>query len=148
MLLSCVHLFATPWSVQGVLWARILEWVAIPSSRGSSRPWDRTRGSWTAGRLFCRLSHTPRLLFEESLVNSCQILNKAGERGRQGFFTFLLHTRDFCTFHVHNNFKNTFFVKIFLVSVWPKKPKKMLRRNVFFFNDYENEKYENLWHMK
>ena len=27
-------------SVHGVLWARILEWVPEPSSRGSSRPRD------------------------------------------------------------------------------------------------------------
>ena len=29
-------------SVHGILQARILEWVAVPSSRGSSRPRDRT----------------------------------------------------------------------------------------------------------
>ena len=45
--LSRVRLFATPWtvalpgsSVRGVLQARILEWVAVPSSRGSSQPRD------------------------------------------------------------------------------------------------------------
>ena len=32
-------------SVRGILQARIPEWVAIPSSRGSSRPRDRTRVS-------------------------------------------------------------------------------------------------------
>ena len=36
---------ATPWTaahqVQGILQARILEWVAMPSSRGSSRPRDQ-----------------------------------------------------------------------------------------------------------
>ena len=32
-------------SVQGVLQARILEWVAIPSSRGSSQPRDQTHVS-------------------------------------------------------------------------------------------------------
>ena len=35
----------------GILQARILEWVGIPFSRGSSRPRDRTRVSCTAGRL-------------------------------------------------------------------------------------------------
>ena len=47
-LLSCVQLFTTPWtqacqaplSVDGILQARILEWVAIPFSRGSSSPGD------------------------------------------------------------------------------------------------------------
>ena len=29
-------------SVHGILWARILEWVAMTSSRGSSRPRNRT----------------------------------------------------------------------------------------------------------
>ena len=39
-------------SVHGILLARILEWVAISFSRVSSRPWDRTRLSHIAGRLF------------------------------------------------------------------------------------------------
>ena len=30
-------------SVHGILQARILEWVAIPSSRGSSQPGDQTQ---------------------------------------------------------------------------------------------------------
>ena len=45
-LLSCVWLFVTPWtvvsSIHGVLQARILEWVAISFSRGSSWPRDWT----------------------------------------------------------------------------------------------------------
>ena len=36
-------------SVHGILQARILEWVAVPSSGGSSRPRDRTRVSGVAG---------------------------------------------------------------------------------------------------
>ena len=42
-------------SVHGILQARTLEWVAMPSSRGSSRPRDQTRVSCTsciAGRFF------------------------------------------------------------------------------------------------
>ena len=34
-------------SVHGILQARILEWVAMPSSRGSSLPRDRTQVSYT-----------------------------------------------------------------------------------------------------
>ena len=44
-LLSRVWLFETPWtgfSVYGIFQARILEWVAISFSRGSSWPRDRT----------------------------------------------------------------------------------------------------------
>ena len=43
--LSCVRLSATPWTAalqvplsMGILQARILEWVAMPSSRGSFQP--------------------------------------------------------------------------------------------------------------
>ena len=42
-------------SVHGILQARILEWVAVHSSRGSSRPRDRIRASCVyciAGRFF------------------------------------------------------------------------------------------------
>ena len=51
---SCVWLFATLWtdyslpgsSVHGILQAKILEWVAVPSSRESSQPWDQTHVSY------------------------------------------------------------------------------------------------------
>ena len=39
-------------SVHGILQARILEWVAIPFFRGSSRPRDQTWVSCTAGRSY------------------------------------------------------------------------------------------------
>ena len=39
-------------SVHGIFQARVLEWVAIPFSRGSSRPRDQTQVSGTAGRRF------------------------------------------------------------------------------------------------
>ena len=39
-------------SVHEIFQARILEWAAISSSRGSSRPRDQTRVSCTAGRFF------------------------------------------------------------------------------------------------
>ena len=38
--------------VHGILQARILEWVAISFSRGSSQPRDRTPVSYIAGRFF------------------------------------------------------------------------------------------------
>ena len=55
---SCVWLFATlctPWgsSVHGVLQARILEWVAISFSRGSSQPRVQTSISWSSRQVFC-----------------------------------------------------------------------------------------------
>ena len=39
-------------SVHGILQARTLEWVAVPFSRGSSQPRDRTRVSHIAGGFF------------------------------------------------------------------------------------------------
>ena len=39
-------------SAHGILQARILEWVAISFSRGSSRPRDRTQVFHIAGRCF------------------------------------------------------------------------------------------------
>ena len=39
-------------SVHGIFQVRILEWVAIPFSRGSSQPKDQSRVSWIAGRCF------------------------------------------------------------------------------------------------
>ena len=39
-------------SVLGILQARILEWVAIPFSRGPSQPRDQTRASCIVGRFF------------------------------------------------------------------------------------------------
>ena len=52
----CVRLFVTPWTVArqaplsvGILQAKILEWVAMPFSRGSSQPRDWTLFSHIAG---------------------------------------------------------------------------------------------------
>ena len=64
-------------SVHGSLQARILEWVAVPSSRGSSPPRDRTHisycllhwqvGSFTAGATWEALFWAPRIdLMEEN----------------------------------------------------------------------------------
>ena len=49
--------FPTPfhpmdYTVHGNLQARILEWVVIPFSRGSSQPRDWTQVSWIAGGFF------------------------------------------------------------------------------------------------
>ena len=58
-LLSHVQLFATPWTIvcqtplsMGILLARTLKWVAMPSSRGSSQSRDQTQVSHASGRFF------------------------------------------------------------------------------------------------
>ena len=50
---SCVQLFATLWTIAhqiplsvGILQVRILEWVAVPFSRGPSQAGDRTQVSF------------------------------------------------------------------------------------------------------
>ena len=60
---SRVWLFATPWAValqaplsMGIFQARVLEWVAMPCSRGSSQPREWTRVSWTGRWILYHLS--------------------------------------------------------------------------------------------
>ena len=40
------------YTVHGIIQARILEWVALPFSRGSFQPRDQTQVSCIAGRFF------------------------------------------------------------------------------------------------
>ena len=63
--LSCVWLCdPIDYTVQGILQARILDWVAFPFSRGSSQPRDRTPGLLCCRRILYQLSHkgSPRIL--------------------------------------------------------------------------------------
>ena len=74
---SRVWLSVTPWtiapgsSVHGTLQARILEWVAVRSSRGASQPRDQIQAS--------SLLHSRRILYHQCHVGSpnfCLLLNK------------------------------------------------------------------------
>ena len=79
---------AIPWTVacqaplsMGILQARILEWVARPSSRGSSRPRDQTQVSCIAVRFFT----------VEPLGKPCPLLDdKEGEAQIHIFAEFML----------------------------------------------------------
>ena len=42
------------YTVNRILQARVLEWVAFPFSRGSSQPRDQTQVSYMAGGFFTR----------------------------------------------------------------------------------------------
>ena len=66
-------------SVCGILQARILEWIAIPFSRGSSQPRDRTLVSCIIGRFFT-IQATWEANEAQSLleVESFTILNPPG----------------------------------------------------------------------
>ena len=77
-MLCCFQLFATPWTAarqaplsRGLLQARILEWVAKPSSGGSSQPRDRTQ-----------VSHIVDSLQTETPANQTRVSWNAS-----GFFT-------------------------------------------------------------
>ena len=54
-------------SVHGIFQARILEWVAMLFSRGSSRPRDQTLVSCIAGRLY-HLSHQLIVIVKNRLL--------------------------------------------------------------------------------
>ena len=76
-------------SVHGIFWARILEWVAIPFSRGSSSLRDWTWVSCIAGGFFtiCRRAQQPILFFlpgeshgQRNLTGCC--LHHLNQQGR------------------------------------------------------------------
>ena len=78
--LSRVRLFVTSWTgarqaplSMGILQARIPEWVAMPSSRGSSQPRDRTRvsnpGLPHSQQILYHLSHQGSYVTYKKLYN-------------------------------------------------------------------------------
>ena len=73
-------------SIHGIFQARILEWVAISFSRGSSPPRDLTQVSRTAGRLFTNLSYQGSLFqgLAHAIVPSLKPIGQplAGYSGR------------------------------------------------------------------
>ena len=76
--LLCDHMDCSPpgSSVHGILQARILEWVAMPSSRGSSQPGDRTQFSCIAGGFFTVWATREALISYAiclSLSDSCRL---------------------------------------------------------------------------
>ena len=60
------------YTVHGILQARILEWVAVPFSRGSSQPRDRTQVSHIAGRFFTSWATRESLCTLEEIVNAVE----------------------------------------------------------------------------
>ena len=53
-------------SVRGILQTKILEWVVIPFSRGSSQPRDQTQATYIASRFF-----TIFALYESAILLLC-----------------------------------------------------------------------------
>ena len=73
-------------SVHGILQARILEWVDISSSKGSSWPRDWTRVSCIAGRFLTIWASTPRLALQISLIKPRCIYTSSPLDGRCTIF--------------------------------------------------------------
>ena len=114
--LSHIHLFATPWTiahqaplVHGIFQARILKWVAISFSRGSSWPRDRTHVScvsctdkqvlflfvfWQAGYLplhhlgSSRWATISKIIFTLEILNICSYysLMETASHVREDYF--------------------------------------------------------------
>ena len=66
-------------SVHGILQARILEWVAIPFSRGSSQPRDQTGVSQIVGRFFTIWATKPHKLGEATPNVRYPVTEKRGK---------------------------------------------------------------------
>ena len=77
-------------SVNGILQARILEWVAIPFSRGSSQPRDPTQVSCSAGGFFTVWTTKQALLRMKSLQMVKPGLKLKQFNSKNAFFTSLL----------------------------------------------------------
>ena len=78
-------------SVHGIFQARVLEWVAISFSRGSSRPRDRTQVSRIIGRCFT-------IWATREALTECQLYAKHGAYylkihniARQGYYLYLTY---------------------------------------------------------
>ena len=74
--LSCVQLFCDPMdcstpgsSAHGISQARILEWVAISSSRGCSCSRDQTQVSCIGRQIIYHLSHQESISDEANFLN-------------------------------------------------------------------------------
>ena len=56
------------YTVYGILQAKILEWVAVPFSRGSTQPRDWTQVSHIAGRFFIGWVTREALIFDNAFL--------------------------------------------------------------------------------
>ena len=91
-------------SVHGIFWVRILEWVAISNSRGSSWPRDQTHVSCLGGGFFTHWAsgEAPILTWSPSKGSASKYHHTAGEAGVGGRCLGLQHL-DFggCKFSGH-----------------------------------------------
>ena len=105
-LLSHVQLFGTPWTVayqapqatvHGIFQARVLEWVAISFSRGSSQPSDWTWVSLTADRRFTIwATGKPRTISKgRHEIKKCKMCHQRIKQGRSDKKIYLWNVYEF-----------------------------------------------------
>ena len=95
--LSRLQLCAIPWTIQyNILQARILEWVAIPFSRGSFQPRDQTHVSRIAGRFFTSLATRKKI---QNFCASNDLQNKLVQYLNERFIFHLI----FLSLYKRNN---------------------------------------------
>ena len=91
-------------SVHSILQARILEWVVMPSSRGSSRPRDWTHVSF--------ISCTGRRVLDPGSIGIFpNIKTPSSTRFDVKYFESLLEFVDLCTFHQPSPFSKAVFIQ-------------------------------------
>ena len=84
------------YTANGILQARILEWVAFPFSRGSSQPRDRTQVSCIAGRFFTSWgTREPRILVLLQFIRTF-LLQKALKPG-ETLYVSVSHNTEYHT---------------------------------------------------
>ena len=116
--LTCVHLKvevsqsyltlcdSMDYIVHGILQARILEWVAFPFSRGSSKPRDWTQVSCIAGRAFTNWATREAPVLKSdyhcccSVPQSCLTLCNSVNCSTPGF-PVIHHLREIAQTHFH-----------------------------------------------
>ena len=108
-------------SVHGILQTRVLEWVVISFSRGSSPPRDRVRLSCIADRLFTNWTsreYIPRVLHKMKNISSRSVFSFSPFHG-----SFWLK--------VHTFGKEIKWSSSLLGLNWASRPQQALRRKLF-----------------
>ena len=86
--------------VHAILQARILEWVAVPFSRGSSQPRDQTQVSHIVDSLPAEVPGNDNTVHFSSVTQSCQTLCDPMNRSTPGLPVHH-HLLEFTQTHVH-----------------------------------------------
>ena len=136
----------------GSLQARILEWVAIPFSRGSSQSKDWTQVSCIAGRFFTSwatgeaqeywrgsLSLLQQIFptqgLNQGLLHCRQILCQLSYQGSPEFIYFIAHTKNSLKWILDHNLKVIKLLEENLgenLNLEIVPPKKLMRKKTWF----------------